>query len=100
MKAAAAQGHARSASPPQLLEGAVRRRCAGINALQADLEDAVIDLPRMGVKARFVWKGSQIMPDAAEASAWHGVNRFDGHHRLTNLQRPERAANLTLDPAA
>jgi hypothetical protein len=29
------------------------------------------------VKAYVRWIGSQVIPDAAEASAWHGVNSFD-----------------------
>jgi hypothetical protein len=27
--------------------------------------------------AHIRWVGSQIIPDAAEASAWHGINRFE-----------------------
>jgi hypothetical protein len=43
-----------------------------VGALQADLEDAVIELPH-GLKAFMRFVGAQIVPDAAEASAWHGI---------------------------
>jgi hypothetical protein len=50
--------------------------CANMNAaVQAGLEDAVIDL-EPGVTARLVWEGSQILPDPEEAGAYHGVNGF------------------------
>jgi hypothetical protein len=53
--------------------------CAGINAaVSSALDQRAMDLPgARGVKARIVWKGSQIIPDAAEANVWHGVNRFE-----------------------
>lgn len=50
--------------------------CELINgAIQAALEDAVLQLSP-AVKAFVTWDGSQVIPDAAEADAWHGVNRF------------------------
>jgi hypothetical protein len=50
--------------------------CEEMNgAIQAVLEDAVLDLSP-SVKAYLSWDGSQVIPDAAEASAWHGVNNF------------------------
>jgi hypothetical protein len=45
------------------------------NALQEALENAVIELSP-AVTAYVTWDGSQVIPDAAEADAWHGVNRF------------------------
>lgn len=44
-------------------------------AIQTTLEDAVLDLSP-SVKAYMSWIGSQVIPDAAEADAWHGVNSF------------------------
>lgn len=50
---------------------------ADINAaVQASLEDAVIELSP-SVKAYMVWIGAQIIEDAAEASAWHGIATFN-----------------------
>lgn len=53
--------------------------CASINAVLASALDGKTvtldtDYP---AKAHLSWKGSQVIPDAAEASAWHGVNRFE-----------------------
>jgi hypothetical protein len=51
--------------------------CEQINgAIAGSLEDAVIELSP-STKAFISWRGSQVIPDAAEASAWHGVNSFD-----------------------
>jgi hypothetical protein len=44
-------------------------------AIQKNLENAVLELSP-AYKAFLVWNGSQVMPDAAEADAWHGVNTF------------------------
>lgn len=44
-------------------------------AVQQNLEDAVLDLSS-SVKAFVSWVSSQVIPDAAEASAWHGLNSF------------------------
>ena len=50
--------------------------CANINAaVSAALDDKVLDLG--GPKAHVIWRGSQIVADAAEADAWHGINRFE-----------------------
>lgn len=50
--------------------------CAAINAgISTALDKAVLTLA--GGNAHVVWKGSQIVPDAAEASVWHGINRFE-----------------------
>ena len=50
--------------------------CEQLNAaVQAWGEDRVLDLSP-SVKAYVVWTGSQVIPDAAEADAWHGVNTF------------------------
>jgi hypothetical protein len=50
--------------------------CELINgAIQTALEDAVLDLSP-SAKAYVTWSGSQVLPDPAEADAWHGVNRF------------------------
>jgi hypothetical protein len=50
--------------------------CEQLNAaIQASLEDAVLDLSA-AYKATIVWTGSQVIPDASEANAWHGVNTF------------------------
>jgi hypothetical protein len=43
--------------------------------VQAILEDAVLELSP-AAKAFMRWIGSQTVPDAAEADAWHGVNSF------------------------
>lgn len=50
--------------------------CEAINgAIQASIEDAVLQLS--GARKAFMsWIGSQVIPDAAEADAWHGVNSF------------------------
>lgn len=49
----------------------------GLNAgVQTALEDAVIELSAAR-KAYMVWISSQVIPDAAEADAWHGVNSFE-----------------------
>lgn len=44
-------------------------------AVQASLEDAVIDLSPSS-KAYVAWIGSQILTDPEEANAFHGVNDF------------------------
>lgn len=44
-------------------------------AIQASLEDAVLQLSPAW-KAFVRWVGSQVIADASEASAWHGVNTF------------------------
>jgi hypothetical protein len=50
--------------------------CETINgAIQTSLEDAVIEL-NASTKAYFAWNGSQVIPDGAEADAYHGVNTF------------------------
>jgi hypothetical protein len=50
--------------------------CEGLNgAVQTSLEDAVLDLSPAW-KAYMSWIGSQVIPDASEADAWHGVNSF------------------------
>jgi hypothetical protein len=53
--------------------------CANINSVvSASLDGKVLELDGPGgAKAHIVWQGSQIIPDAAEAAAWHGVNRFE-----------------------
>lgn len=49
---------------------------AGLNAfIQAGLEDATLELGP-STTAYMTWNASQVLPDAAEASAWHGVNTF------------------------
>lgn len=45
-------------------------------ALTASLEDEVLTLSP-GYTAYMRWLGSQVIPDAAEADAYHGVNSFD-----------------------
>jgi hypothetical protein len=50
--------------------------CETLNAaIQAWGEDRVLQL-RPSTKAFVTWSGSQVIPDASEASAWHGVNTF------------------------
>jgi hypothetical protein len=50
--------------------------CETINAaIQTSLEDAVVEL-NASTKAYFAWNGSQVIPDGAEADAYHGVNTF------------------------
>jgi hypothetical protein len=50
--------------------------CETLNqAIQTSLEDAVLELSP-AYKAFVTWNGSQVIPDAAEADAWHGVNTF------------------------
>jgi hypothetical protein len=44
-------------------------------AIQASLEDAVLELSA-SVKAFMVWNASQVIQDAAEADAYHGINTF------------------------
>lgn len=53
--------------------------CANINAaLAAALDGKTVELDTdFPAKAHIVWVGSQIMADAADASLWHGVNRFE-----------------------
>jgi hypothetical protein len=43
--------------------------------VQSSLEDAVLDLSAAW-KAYISWVGSQVIPDASEADAYHGVNSF------------------------
>jgi hypothetical protein len=47
-----------------------------VAAAVKSLGDAVLALDT-GARARLVWTGSTILPDAAEASAWHGIARFE-----------------------
>lgn len=48
-----------------------------INAVIQDaLENAVLELSPAR-KAFMAWVSSQVLPDAAEADAWHGLNSFD-----------------------
>lgn len=53
--------------------------CASINAaLASSLDGAVLTLDTaFPAKAHLRWLGSQIVPDATEASVWHGINRFE-----------------------
>jgi len=53
--------------------------CAAINAVQAaKLDGLTIALGGDNeADAHIRWVGAQIVPDAAEASAWHGINRFE-----------------------
>lgn len=53
--------------------------CANINAaLNSALDGRVLALDGLGgAKAHIVWQASQIIPDAAESDAYHGVNRFE-----------------------
>lgn len=44
-------------------------------AIQTALENAVLELGP-GTTAYLTWGGSQVIPDAAESDAWHGVNSF------------------------
>jgi hypothetical protein len=49
---------------------------ANINAqVAAALDGAVLDLGG-DLKAHLAWTGSQIIPDAEEATVWHGIQRF------------------------
>lgn len=50
--------------------------CEMLNAaVQAWGEDRVLQLSA-SVKAFVTWSASQVIPDASEANAWHGVNTF------------------------
>jgi hypothetical protein len=50
--------------------------CESMNeTIQSALENAVLELGA-STTAYMSWIGSQVIPDAAEASAWHGVNSF------------------------
>ena len=55
--------------------------CASINAaLATALDNVTLDLAAdagFPAKAHVRWLGSQIVPDAMEASVWHGINRFE-----------------------
>lgn len=53
--------------------------CADINAATARaLDGKSLDLDAgFPAKAHVVWVGSQIVADAADASIWHGINRFE-----------------------
>lgn len=53
--------------------------CAQINAaVSAALDRKTLELDSpVGAKAHVTWRGSQIVPDPTEASAWHGINRFE-----------------------
>lgn len=58
-------------------KAAYEDECAEIlSALVESLDGAVLTLEG-GEQARVHWRGSQIIPDAAEANAWHGLARFD-----------------------
>lgn len=51
--------------------------CATIlAALSASLDGLVLMLTG-GVRAHVRWKSSQIIPDASEASAWHGLAHIE-----------------------
>lgn len=52
---------------------------ATINAaVSAALDGATLALGGdFEATAHIKWTGSQIIPDAAEAAAWHGINRFE-----------------------
>jgi hypothetical protein len=51
--------------------------CEQLNGgVQTALEDAVLELSP-AVKAYLTWVSSQVLEDAAEADAWHGLNSFD-----------------------
>lgn len=48
-----------------------------LNAIvQRALEDKVLELGP-GTKAFMAWLSSQVLPDGAEADAYHGINSFD-----------------------
>lgn len=50
--------------------------CEEMNgAVQASLEDAVLEIGA-STKAFITWGGSQVIPDAVESDAYHGVNSF------------------------
>jgi hypothetical protein len=53
--------------------------CAQISsAIAGALDGAVLILDdEASTMAHLRWRGSQIIPDSAEASAWHGVARFE-----------------------
>lgn len=53
--------------------------CASINAaLSAALDGKALELEGLGgATAHIDWRGSQILPDAAEADAYHGIVRFE-----------------------
>lgn len=58
-------------------KGAFDDECSQIaKALVAALNGAVLPLDGPDV-AQVHWRDSQIIPDAAEADAWHGLVRFD-----------------------
>jgi hypothetical protein len=46
-----------------------------VAAMASRLDGKVLHLPD-GARAHMRWTGNQIIPDAAEASAWHGLSRF------------------------
>lgn len=49
---------------------------ANINAaIAASLDNATLELG--GRRAHIRWTGSTILPDPAEADAWHGIARFE-----------------------
>lgn len=62
-------------------KAAYENECAEIMAaLVNSLDGRVLSLDdgsENGVKAHLNWRGTQIIPDAAEANAWHGIARFD-----------------------
>jgi hypothetical protein len=60
-------------------KGQFEDECAQISAaIVAALGDAVLTLGDVdATKAHFRWRSSQIVPDAAEAAAWHGIVRLE-----------------------
>lgn len=60
-------------------KGQFEDECADMNsAIVAALDHRSLELDAdYDAMAHIRWVGSQIIPDAAEASAWHGVNSFE-----------------------
>jgi hypothetical protein len=58
-------------------QGEFEDECAAINAAYSKALDGQVLALDGGGRATIIWKGSQIIPDAAEADVWHGINRFE-----------------------
>jgi hypothetical protein len=58
-------------------KGAFEDECAEIVAALVESLDGKVLVLSGGERAHVTWRDSQIIPDAAEANAWHGLARFD-----------------------
>jgi hypothetical protein len=57
-------------------KGAFENECAEIQSAMVESLDGKTLALESGVVARLSWRNSQLIPDAAEANAWHGITHF------------------------